>query len=287
MAIAGKTTLEIAAGQWRAGVRPGVGGALAWLTHQDRDVLRAMPPDSLNPVDAACFPMVPYAGRIRRGRFVFGGHAVKLSPNFPPERHPLHGFGWHRPWHVAGILGAGIELVCDHGGTDGWPWPWRAAQTFELDEGGLTLTLSLTNTGSETMPAGLGLHPFFRRWRDSRARFNARAVVLSDIEQMPTGEIADPAQFGDWAGGIVVPSFSVDHCYARWDGRVTLSDGLGTITMTCEGARHLQVFAPGTGRELCFEPVNHLPDAVNRDDWTMPVLAPGETASLAMRIEER
>ncbi|MDE2597715.1 MAG: aldose 1-epimerase [Sphingomonadales bacterium] len=286
MATAGKTTLEIAAGNWRAGVRPGAGGALASLSHRDNDVLRPMPADSLNPLDAACFPLVPYCNRIRRGRFAFGGHNVSLAANHPPERHSLHGLGWQRPWHVSGLVGASIELVCDHGG-EGWPWPWRATQAFELDERGLTLTLTLTNTGRETMPAGIGLHPYFRRWRDSRARFEARAVVLSDIEQLPTGEMEDADNFADWARGAPIPSFTVDNCYARWDGEVTITDGLGTIFMQAEGARHLHVYAAGNGRDLCFEPVNHLPDAVNRDDWTMPVLEPGESARVTMRIEER
>lgn len=289
--MASKTTLEIAAGDWRAAVRPGAGGVLAALSHRDHDVLRPMPPEADQPVDAACFPMVPYCNRIRRGQFTFGGRSVRLPLNLPPERHSLHGLGWQRPWLVTEIVGATIELVLDHAGAadgSGWPWPFRAVQRFELDESGLTQTLTLINPGTEVMPAGMGLHPFFRRWKDSRARFAARDLVLTGIDQLPTGELVPADHFGDWSKGQTVPRHTIDHCHTDWSGEVRIEDGLGAITMTVTGASNLHVYAPGTGRELAFEPVNHLPDALNRDgrDWTMPVLAPGQQASVVMRIAE-
>jgi aldose 1-epimerase len=286
MAMANRTTLEIAAGEWRASVRPGVGGSLASLSRLDQDLLRPMPPDADGPRDAACFALVPYVNRIRRGRFRFGGRDFKVAANLPPERHSLNGIGWQMPWQVSGLEGAAIELVCDFAGDAGWPWPWRAVQVFALDDHGLSITLTLANTGSETMPAGLGLHPYFRRWKDTQARFVAKEVLLSDIELIPTGELAEARHFGNWAGGIDIPRATIDHCYTHWDGTVTITDGLGAITMTATGAAHLHVYAPGTGRDLCFEPVNHLPDALNHPEWGMPVLAPGEKASLTMRIME-
>ena len=78
-------------------MRAEAGGALAALRHRGIDVLRPMPPDSASPLDAACFPLVPYCNRIRDGRFRFGGREVVLPPNFAPEPHSLHGLSWQAP----------------------------------------------------------------------------------------------------------------------------------------------------------------------------------------------
>jgi aldose 1-epimerase len=279
-------TIEIAAGKWRAGLRPEVGGALAFLSHADNDLLRAMPAGSQRAAEGGGFAMVPWAGPIRLGRFRFGGNAIKIPPNAPPSRHPVNGIGWQRPWVLDGLVGASAELVLDHGGGLGWPWPLRTRQAFALDEGGLTITLSLTNEGPEVMPAGLGYALSLRRWRDSRLRFTARKAVLADIEGIPTGEFAAADHFGDWRAGLAIPPTTVDNAWRDWDGELELADGLGRISLKTEGATTLRLFAPGTGRELTVIAANHLPDALTREDWAMPVLPPRETASLTLRIGE-
>lgn len=280
--------LEIASGGWRAGVRPEAGGALGFLTHHDIDVLRPMPAGSTAPMQAACFPLVPFAGRIRRGRFRFGRRDVVLPPTVAGDRHALHGTGWLTPWRVEEYLGGRIVLALDHAapahGAPGWPWPWHAEQAFAIDEAGLAITLSLTNTGDEQMPAGLGLSPGVRRWSDSRVRFSAGKVVLNDIEAVPTGELGEPGHFAAWDTGPLLPFFTVDHCHADWGGVATITDGLGSITMRATGAPNLHVLAPSSGRALRLAPVNHLPDALNQG-WPMPLLEPGESTSITMRIE--
>lgn len=69
-------------GRWRATVLPRLGGSLGRLDHQ-RDghwqpLLRPAPADAHDPRQTACFPMAPFCGRIRDGRFVFRGRAVSL-----------------------------------------------------------------------------------------------------------------------------------------------------------------------------------------------------------------
>lgn len=278
--------IEIAAGEWRAAIRPQIGGSLAGLTHRGRPVLRAMPATGTSPLDAACFPLVPYANRIRDGRFSFGGHDVRLALNHPPERHSLHGIGWQRPWLLQSLVGSSVSLVLDHGGFGGWPWAWRAVQLFTLDPSGLTITLSLTNESREAMPAGLGFHPYFRRSPHTRLRFAARALLVADEEIMPTGERAGPDSLAPFGIGAPLPPALIDHCFTGWDGRAEIEDEAGRIIITADHAPHLHIYSPAAGHELCVEPVSHLPDAVNRPEWPMPALAPGETATIQMRIEE-
>lgn len=274
------------AGDWQAELRPEIGGALAALRFRGSDVLRPMADGADDPLQSSCFPLAPYCNRIRDGHFVWRGREVTLPPNFPPQRHPLHGLSWRRPWQMIdqGEAHAALTDECDGSGL--WPWPYRAGLLVALDEGGCTITLALLNSGSEEMPVGLGLHPYFRRRPATRLRFAARSVLLGDAETMPTGIEAPPAHFGDFARGDALPPHeTIDNCYRGWAGSVVIRDDLGSISMTGTGAPHLHLYAPTDGGVLCCEPVSHTPDALNRAPQEMIDLAPGESTSVTMRIE--
>ena len=174
--------VDLCAGPWRARLRPDVGGSLASLTFDGTEVLRTMPEGSSSPLDAACFPLAPYCNRIRDGRFTFAGREVILPPNFAPETHSIHGLAWQRPWQVESQAANKCVLVDEYDGADGWPWGYRAEQRVRLGDKGCAITLVLTNRGDERMPAGLGLHPYFRRRDAVRLRFSADHVLLSDPE---------------------------------------------------------------------------------------------------------
>ena len=45
-----------------------------------------------DPMSWGCYPMVPWAGRVRRGRFVFADGTYQLPINMAP--HAIHGTGF-------------------------------------------------------------------------------------------------------------------------------------------------------------------------------------------------
>ena len=277
--------LIIEHGDWRARILPQAGGLLAALECSGVPVLRAMPEGSTDPLDAACFPMVPWCNRIAGGRFVWAGERITLAPNFLPESHAIHGHGWQSAWDVIEAEASRCTLVHRHDGTaPGWPWAYAAQQEVVLDAAGCTITLSLTNHADMPMPAGLGLHPYLRRRPETRVRFAAGSAVAVGADMIPTGKRLPPSHFGDFAvaGGAGLPPALIDHCYAGWDGAAMVEDDLGIITLRAAGALHLHLYAPETPDILCLEPVSHLPDAVNSSG--MPLCAPGETISLSLQI---
>jgi len=272
------------AGEWEAELRPEIGGSLAALRWRGIDVLRAMPEGSTEPLEASCFPLVPYANRIRDGRFGWQGRDVRLRANFPPEPHSLHGLGWQAPWDIVSQAGFKVAMLHSYAGNGGWPWAYDAEQRIRLGDQGCAITLDLTNRADTPMPCGVGLHPYFRRRPETRVTFEAGGMLELDAGLIPTGEIAGPARFADWHGGTALPPRTVDHCFCRWDGAAQIEDGLVTIRMTARGASFVHVYAPADGSALCLEPVSHAPDAVNRAPEEMTLLPPGCTASLTMRI---
>lgn len=274
-------TLRLQSGEWRAQLRPEIGGCLSSLTLDGVEILRTMPEGSLDPLESACFPLVPYCNRIRDGRFVWAGREVQMPANFSPERHSLHGLGWQQPWKVTRQAGFKCSLTHSHDGGGGWPWAYEAQQRVRLGLQGCAITLDVTNLADTAMPCGLGLHPYLRRRPETQVAFAANALLEVDEGLIPTGATT-PA--GDWSDGRSLPDRTIDHCLTQWNGVAQVSDDLGSVSLRARGARFLHLYAPADGSALCLEPVSHQPDGVNSAPDQMIVLPPGCTASLTMWI---
>jgi aldose 1-epimerase len=271
---------------------PSAGGTVRALRLGGQDLLRPAPPGIDDPLAAAAFPLVPFSGRIDRGRFRAGGELVTLAPNFPPEAHAIHGQGWQRPWTVERTEAASARLVYRHDGED-WPWRYRATQAFRLRPDGLDLELALSNESDRPMPAGLGWHPYFPR---------SDATLTAAVRRIwPSGEtgLVAPPRAPEPAEALDAPravdTLELDHCFdagaagatLRWPGRGR------TLRLTGDAVlRFLIVYTPPGQDFFCVEPVSHAPDAVNS---TLPdaetgrrVLEPGETlrARLALSVQE-
>lgn len=287
-------TFALAASGWRAEIAPGVGGSLASLTLDDVPVLRSARAGSADPTELACFPLVPFANRVDRGLFSWQGTDISLKPNHLPEVHALHGSGWQAEWEVMQRREFKASMRYRHDGCgpapfpsdpDRWPWAFEAEQRVRLGERGCAITLDVTNCANVPMPAGLGLHPYFRRRSETRLRFRSNGIFLVDELLVPTGEFAASDHFADFSHGAALPDRMIDHCFVAWDGEAVLEDALGTIRLSAQGAPYLHVYAPAGADFVCLEPVSHMPDALNQDPGGVTSLPPGCTASLRVWIE--
>jgi aldose 1-epimerase len=279
--------VRLAAGDWEAELAPEVGGAIFALRWRGRDVLRPTHAGTTAPLETASFALVPYANRIAHGAFTFEGLDYRLPLNFGDHPHVLHGLAWQQPWSVAASDGASARLTLEHAADAVWPWSFAADQVIALDDG-LSVTLTLTNRDDRPMPAGLGMHPYFPRAADTRLTANFDGAWLADATMLPTERVA-PDRFGDWAAGDRVDRAElVDHVHDGWDGLARIESGGMTVRLTAEGTRWAHLYMPPGEPYFCFEPVSHLPDAVNaRDpaDAGVRVLQPGEGMTIRMRIE--
>ena len=193
--------LRLSAGDAALVVSPADGGRLASFTIAGRELLVTEEGD---PMTWGCYPMVPFAGRVRDGRFSFDGRAYQLPLGRPP--HAIHGVVFDRPWQVDDGTTISVEL--------GPPWPFagRVVQRIDLEPGRLQLTLELH--AAERMPAMLGWHPWFRRRldlngddpgeRSAGARsagaeldLDFGSMYLRDAAGIPTGALVPPPA-GPW-----------------------------------------------------------------------------------------
>jgi len=139
--------IEFRAGDARAVVDPARGGRLAGLEVAGLSLLL---PESDDPMRWGCYPMAPWAGRVRRGRFRFDGRQYSLPCNLPP--HAVHGTTFTRAWSDEGDGRISIALGPD------WPWPGRAVQEFALSDSALEMTLEV-HADDGAFPASAGWHP--------------------------------------------------------------------------------------------------------------------------------
>lgn len=275
----------LAAGNWRAALRPEVGGTIAALDCGGVPILRRMPEAASHALEAACFPLVPYCNRIEGGAFACGERAVTIAPNLAGECHPLHGLGWLAEWRVVQHDAASALLEHAYDGDGEWPWAYVAHQHVALDPAGCTVRLMVQNRAAEPAPVGLGLHPYFRRSKETTLTFEANAMLGIDAQHLPDGASHPADTLASWREGARLPARLVDNCFKRWGGTAKIADRYGTIVLRGFGAPHCHVFAPPGDETLCVEPVNHPPDALNRAPGEMPVVQQGCAAALAIRVE--
>lgn len=282
--------IALRAGDWRVVLVPALGGSVAELSWRGHPVLRPTPAGADSPLQAACFPLVPYANRIAHGRFVFDGaaHHVGATPGFEP--HALHGLGWRAAWAVEAAGTDAATLVYRHDGGPGWPWAFRAMQRFALTEDGLSIDLSMTNADARPAPAGLGLHPYFHRMPGDRLTVVAPRVWRADATLIPH-DLAPAAAVFDWsARPAVADAPFVDNAYEDWDGLARLDHADWTATLDAPGVRRVHVYAPEDADFVCIEPVTHRPDALNAPEGAasgLAILQPGRTLSLSMTVGAR
>lgn len=271
------------AGGLEAALSPAVGGSLLGLALDGVDLLRRAPEGAGDPLAMASFPLVPYANRIADGRFAFQEVDHRLPLNFGDHPHSIHGFGWQVIWTASETGETSTRLIHEHAGNGHWPSAYRAEQRVALTPSQLSVSLFTTNIGDVAMPIGLGFHPYFLADGATTLTFGAGGLWLSTPDMLPDTQAPADA-LGDWSSpAIVRGSTLIDNAYTGWDGTAIVQRGDGLrLTVTATGADWLHVYRPPDSKDFCLEPVSHMPDAINRGG--MPVLAPGETASLSMTI---
>jgi aldose 1-epimerase len=254
--------IELAAGTARCTVAPADGGRVAVLTYGEADIVvprRA----GQGPMEGGCFPMAPWAGRIREGRFEFEGNEYHLERAMPP--HAIHGTVYNRSWDVDDLGEAFVALSCPTG--PGWPFGGLVRHRIELVDEALRCTLSLT-ADELAMPAQVGWHPWFPRPRAARLEF--AAMYERDEYGIPNGRLVQP------------PVGPVDDCFVDPLGPLEMEhdDVIVSIESDCD---HWVVYSEQRD-EICVEPQSGPPDGVTIAPCR---LAPGETLSRTMTIRWR
>jgi aldose 1-epimerase len=285
--------VELTAGPLRLELRPSIGGSISAFEWDDegptRFILRKCNTRPANALEAASFPLVPFVNRIRGGRFTFRGREVRLAPNMAGDPSPIHGQGWQNPWQVD-ERSDGLAVLSFYHPAGQWPWAYEARQEFELDERGLSLSLTCENIGVEAMPCGLGQHPYFPCGPETMLDTRVTHAWTIDENVLPVDEVVADGRY-DLRERLVCGQ-DLDNGFGGWNGEARMSDPDWPyeLVMSSLQARFFQLYSPTAGGIFVAEPVTHANAALNapEEQWSelgLRVLDPGETMRLDMRLE--
>lgn len=273
--------VRITDGEIEVEILPELGARIHRLRAFGIDVLRT--PDDpethvREPILWGGYVMAPWCNRIVAARTAIAGREVHLAANHS-DGSVLHGQVLLAPWSLHGDG----RLVARAGG-DGWPWRYETSLRATPAESCLTIDQRLTNLDDGPMPAGLGLHPWFRSPVD--VRIDADLVLASNTD--PAAELEAVAGDLDLRAWRRMP----DAIDAAWpdprDPAVELrwrELGLAaTLRLQSSAGSAIVAASPIGLGAAAIEPQTHLPQGLRRlgrgEPGALELLAPGATLRL-------
>ncbi len=246
--------LTIAGGPISVDIAPLAGGRIAQIRHGDIAYLIGHGDETSAMIAWGSYPMAPWAGRIRRGRFDFEGRSYRLPPNF--GAHAIHGVAFGLPWRVDAQSPSHAELSLTLPEDERWPFGGICRQRIEVGARALRMTLLVT-AGERAMPVTIGWHPWLRK--PDRIGFSPTMMYPRDEEGIATRPLVPPRP-GPW-----------DDCFVNRDP--VLVHRAGQCLRLTSDCSHWVVYDE-TRHATCIEPQTGPPDAFNLEPTR---LAPAAT----------
>ena len=208
------------------------------------------PDEPTDPLLWGCYPMAPFAGRVRGGRFKWKDTIHELTPNH--AGHAMHGTVFDRRWIVELADTRYLRFRADL--QPGWPYRGWVIQEVALGPDKLELRLEVHCSGSP-FPATAGWHPWFRRRLEVGGSLEvdldaARWYPRGD-DGLPLGRIEPPPSRGPWDDCFTALTWPVT---LTWPGALTVA-----IASTCD---HLVLYDQQR-HAICVEPQSGPPNALN------------------------
>ncbi|MEU5202899.1 aldose 1-epimerase [Streptomyces pseudogriseolus] len=250
--------ITLTAGDAEVDVLPGNGGRVGGLRLGGVELLR-------QGERYGCFPMVPWCGRLRDGRFRDGATVQQMPLNAPP--HAIHGTARNAPWRTA--RRSGDEAVLTYDLVDPWPYAGRVTQQVALTEESLTLTMGV-ETYESSFPAQIGWHPWFNRnlgGEDVRVDFAPAWQEERGEDHLPTGKRIDPTP-GPW-----------DDCFGMPDGVDVTLTWPGQLQLKVTSCVEWVVVYDEQAEAVCVEPQTGPPDGLNTHPRLVTPLEPLEAST--------
>jgi len=213
--------------------------------------------------------LFPSPGKLEDGRFTRGRASGAMKQ---------HGFARDLPWTVTSQTEATVALAL--ASTDAtravFPWDFAASLQVVLSDVHLRLSLRVENTGTETMPFGFGIHPYFVVHDKAHAHITTGATRAFDNVTRQTVPFH----------GFKLDEGETDlHLLDHGSKESTLSADGGHITVRTSPEFIRWVVWTLPGKEfVCLEPWTAPGNALNTGEGLLEV-APGDAKELWIELE--
>jgi aldose 1-epimerase len=268
-----------------------VGATLREYAVGGRDVVHPFAEEEMPPAGNGAV-LAPWPNRLRDGQYSYGGVDLQLPLNEPERRTALHGLvNWQR-WSLVEQSEAAVTLEHALVPTPGYPFFLRVTITYSLSDEGLRVRVVAENDGEQTLPYGVGFHPWLSpggaALDDCTLRLDAGTRVTVDDRLLPTG--TEPASGRlDFRSPSTLAGVALDDAYVdvvrderglAWI-RLAAPDGRTAAVWMDESMDTFQVctgdeLVPAANRTgLAAEPMSCIADALRTGDRLVH-LAAGE-----------
>ena len=284
----------------RAEIIPEAGASLVSLSGKIKGewqpILQTAPPEAVEAQNArkmASFILAPFSNMPADGKFIFKGQTYQLNHNGDGNGSIQGDSNRHR-WLV------GEEstdyLVCYFDSSQvtdfNFPFPVAFEVHYSLLGEMLKVFLAVSNTGDKPIPAGLGIHPYFKRkvFDDGEPAFIQFSVKGMYPEQ--GGHMQKLPQDFDFSDLAPLSKANLDTCFGGWDGRAKIlypKTGV-ELRYDCDAIyNHLVLHNSVDEPYFCMEPVSLANNAFNLaesglEGTGMRVLSPGERLGGNIRL---
>lgn len=242
--------------------------------------------------------LMPWPNRIRDGKYTFAGVDYQLALTEPARRNASHGLVRWALWSVLERQASRVTVGYRLHPQQGWAGRLDLTVTYALDDTGLSIATTATNTGPSPAPFGYGAHPYLAIGDTPLAEIEltapARRQVLVDERMLPTGTAAVEGGELDFSAPRKLGATTLDTAFTDLDrdadGRWRVSVGgvtgrPATSLWAGPGFDWLQVFT-GQGadsgvageRGIAVEPMTCPADAFNSGHGLI-VLEPAQSWS--------
>jgi len=257
------------------------------------------------------FVLWPFPNRVRAKQYSYRGQHYSLAD--VPRAHGalIHGLVYDRSWSYeppsTGAQGASlttfVEIDRQSPSFSAFPFPCCLSLTYTLDETGLTVAYTVQNTGTQALPYGFALHPYFSLPAGAQrtlVRLQAEHVMEADAELLPTGRLLDVhasmyAMF-DLSQPTPVGQLKLDHVYTDLsETREALIEHMDTgLRVRISATRdftHAVIYTPAHSPYFCLEHQTCSTDAINLHQRDLQQMAhllelePGERSAGVLRYD--
>lgn len=257
------------------------------------------------------FVIWPFPNRVRDKQYSYRGRHYSFAGVPRTQGALIHGLVYDRSWGYeqpsAGERGASVTTFVEMNQSSpyfaAFPFPSRLSLTYTLTDSGVTVTYSVQNTGTQTLPYGFALHPYFHLLGGagrSLVSLPAGHVMEADAQLLPTGRLLDVhstmyAMF-DLSQPTPVSQLKLDHVYTNLpQERELLIDHadlhLRVRISASQDFTHIVIYTPAHSPYFCLENQTCSTDAINLHQRDMQDIAhllelqPGEEAGGFIRYE--
>lgn len=242
--------------------------------------------------------LFPTPNRVRDAHYTWKGKTYHMTKR--GEEVKIHGLVMTEKWDVTAeafedhaVCRGVIEIKEGDGLYEGYPFPCRLSVTYTLTKDGLRLDAKIENTGSEEMPFGFAIHPYFSKRGDANHVYltaPVKRVYEMDENLLPSGVITDVSGTAlDVTDGLhSVESLYLDNVFRGMTEDLCAQivfEGEGAAKVTLRGSdcfRNLIIFTPHDRPGFCLEHQTCSTDFINLyakgfvDESGILILQPGQ-----------